>query len=352
MIQCQESSIFIGEEAWIEFDQLIESASGLKIFILADENTAEHCVQRLQSVYGVISENLLVVEAGETSKNVEIVYQLWSELLESGADRNSTLLNIGGGVITDLGGFVASTFKRGITFINIPTSLMAMADAAIGGKTGIDLGPVKNQVGTFAWPDSVLVLPEFLESLPSDELRSGYVECLKHALLTDEKLLNKLMAISPSELSAELLEEIVRVKIDVVNEDPNENGKRKSLNLGHTVGHGIEGLLLEQGNPISHGNAVLLGLIAELKMAEQQFGLDSSVVKNIQEFAAVNYSELRSLNLDESRIYDLMKFDKKNNQGEIRFALLKSVGDCAIDIALSEEDVLFGLKELSSWLSR
>ena len=354
MIKCQQSSVFIGEEAWTEFERLLEEFknSKQKVYVLADENTAEHCVQKLQSVHGVISENLLVIEAGETSKNLEIVYQLWSELLESGADRKSVLLNIGGGVITDLGGFVASTFKRGIQFINIPTSLMAMADAAIGGKTGIDLGASKNQVGTFAWPESILIMPELLESLPEEELKSGYVECLKHGLMNSQELFNQLLSARPSELTTELLTEIVKVKIDVVNEDPLESGIRKSLNLGHTVGHAIESTLLEQNRPVAHGNAVLLGLIAELKMAEVHLDLDPNVLSKLGTFADVHYSDLKHLKIDLARVEHHMRFDKKNEMGNVRFALLSDVGNCKVDVVLADDTVNSGLNHLRSWLGQ
>ena len=354
MIKCQQSSVFIGEEAWVEFERLLESLASFnrKVFILADEHTAEHCVERLQSVHGVVSEHLLVVESGEASKKFEIVYHLWSELLESGADRNSILLNVGGGVITDLGGFVASTFKRGIPFINIPTSLMGMADAATGGKTGIDLGSAKNQVGTFAWPESVLVMPEMLESLPDLETRSGYVECLKHGLLSGNDLFNSLISGAPDQLDSKQLEKIVKVKVDVVNDDPLESGQRKSLNLGHTVGHAIESALLETGSSLPHGHCVLLGLIAELKMAELHFGLDAGVFGQVTNFATNHFSEAKSIDLDMERIRGFMQFDKKNQEGEIRFSLLREIGKCEVDVAVDQEIIQQGLKQLESWLGR
>ena len=354
MIKCKQSSVFIGEEAWTEFERLLEEfrSSGKKIYVLADENTAQLCVQRLQSVHGVISENLLVIEPGEASKNLEIVYQLWSELLESGADRKSVLINIGGGVITDLGGFVASTFKRGIPFINIPTSLMAMADAGIGGKTGIDIGAAKNQVGTFAWPESILIMPELLESLPEVEMKSGYVECLKHGLLTSQELFNQLLSAHPPDLTTEILSEIVKVKVDVVNEDSLETGIRKSLNLGHTVGHAIESSLLEQNTPLAHGNAVLLGLIAELKMAELHLGLDPRVLSQLAKFADTNYPELKNLKFDLPRVDHYMLLDKKNEMGNVRFALLSEIGNCKVDVVLPHDTIHSGLNHLRSWLGQ
>lgn len=354
MIDCQGSKIFIGSEAWVEIERSISelSDSGRKIYILADENTAEFCVQKVQGKFGVFSENLLVVEAGESSKSIEIAYQLWTEMLESGADRQSVLFNIGGGVVTDLGGFVASTFKRGIPFVNIPTSLMGMADAAIGGKCGIDLGSAKNQVGTFAWPISTLILPEFLESLPEVELNSGFAECIKHGLLIGGSLWDKVSVLDPKEIDAEILTEIVKVKIDVVNEDPKELGIRKSLNLGHTIGHAIESEAMQSTDPLPHGHCVILGLLAELKISEIELGLDPGVLELISKQANRHYESIRSQDVEFDLIFPFMKLDKKNEQSEVRFALLRSLGKPEVDVTVSEDSIRLGIDYLKEWQSR
>lgn len=354
MIDCQGSKVFIGSEAWAEFERLISALtdSGKKIFVLSDENTNENCVQKLEKKFGVFSENLLVIEAGEESKNIEIAHHLWNEMLESGADRQSIVFNIGGGVVTDLGGFVASTFKRGISFVNIPTSLMGMADAAIGGKCGIDLGSAKNQVGTFTWPISTLIMPEFLETLPEVEMKSGLAECIKHGLLKGEDLWNQFSDFDPQEIDSELLTEIVKVKIDVVNEDPKEMGIRKSLNLGHTIGHAIESEAMETGNPLPHGHAVMLGLLAELKISENELGLDSEVVAELSKLADRDFESLKSHDLDFESLYPFMKMDKKNELNEVRFALLREVGKAEVDISVPEESIKLGIDYLKEWQGR
>ena len=354
MIDCQGSKIFIGSEAWVEFERLTSalSGSGRKIYILADENTAEFCVQKLQEKFGVFSENFLVIEAGESSKNLEIAYQLWTEMLESGADRQSLLFNIGGGVVTDLGGFVSSTFKRGIPFVNIPTSLMGMADAAIGGKCGIDLGSAKNQVGTFTWPTSTLVMPEFLETLPDVELYSGFAECIKHGLLSGEEFWNRILTVDPRQMDGEGLTEIVKVKIEVVNEDPREMGIRKSLNLGHTVGHAIESEAMQSGNPLPHGHCVILGLLTELKISEIELELEPKILEQLSNLADRHFESIKSHGVEFDSLFPFMKLDKKNEQNEVRFALLGSLGKPEVDVAVSEDSIKQGIEYLKKWQSR
>lgn len=354
MINCQGSNVFIGPEAWAEFERLIVelSDSGKKIYVLSDENTSELCGQKLQDKFGVFSDNILIIEAGEASKNIEIAHHLWSEMLETGADRQSILLNIGGGVVTDLGGFVASTFKRGIPFVNIPTSLMGMADAAIGGKCGIDLGSAKNQVGTFTLPTSTLIMPEFLNTLLDVELKSGFAECIKHGLLQGNSLWKEVVEQDPANLNAEFLTQIVQVKIDVVNQDPKEMGLRKSLNLGHTIGHAIESAAMQIGNPLQHGHCVILGLLAELRISEIELGLDSDVLKQFSALADQHYMELRSHKVEFESLYPFMKLDKKNDQNEVRFVLLKSLGQTEVDLAVSEGVIQEGVNHLKKWQSR
>ena len=354
MIDCQGSKVFIGSEAWAEFERLTSALtdSGKNIFVLADENTNKNCVQKLEEKFGIFTENLLVIEAGEESKSIEIAQHLWTEMLESGADRQSILFNIGGGVVTDLGGFVASTFKRGIPFVNIPTSLLGMADAAIGGKCGIDLGLAKNQVGTFTWPTSTLIMPEFLETLPEVELKSGMAECIKHGLLKGGELWDQLSILDSSEMDVDLLTKIVKVKIDVVNEDPKEMGFRKSLNLGHTVGHAVESLAMEEENALPHGHCVILGLLAELKISEVELGLNPKILDQFSKLADRHYRSLKFHGVDFDSLYPFMKLDKKNEQDEVRFALLRGVGKAEVDVSVSEESIKVGLDYLEQWQSR
>ncbi len=354
MTDCQGSKVFVGPEAWVEFERLISTLanSGKKIFVLADENTAQFCVQKLEEKFGVFSENLLVVEAGESSKCLDIAHHLWMEMLESGADRHSVVFNIGGGVVTDLGAFVASTFKRGIPFVNVPTSLMGMADAAIGGKCGIDLGNAKNQIGTFTWPTSTLIMPEFLETLPDLEVKSGFVECIKHGLLNGRELWNLIVHMEPQDMTAEILIEIIKVKIDVVNEDPKEMGRRKSLNLGHTIGHAIESEAMESGNPLPHGHAIMLGLLAELKISEAQLALAPNILPYLEAIADKHFAMLRSHAWQIDSVVQYMKLDKKNEGDKLRFSLLSDLGRSKVDVNVPNEVIRLGIDHIKTWQNR
>lgn len=352
-MNCQNSAILIGDMARSGLEELICDlhATDRRIFLLTDENTNKLCQPILEQYFGVFSSNVMVLESGESSKDLETVYHLWEEMLESGADRNSVLMNLGGGVVTDIGGFVASTFKRGIEFVNIPTTLLAMVDASIGGKTGINMGPAKNQVGTFAWPTSVFILPEMLSTLPEAVLRSGYGECLKHGLLHSQDLFNTIMHLGPEELDSDLLESIIELKTEVVNKDPLEQNKRKCLNLGHTIGHAIESLALHNNKPITHGSAVILGLMAELRISEKLLGLDTTYLTQVSDIAKGKYPELQTVQLDRTHLLRFMKMDKKNEQGNIRFALLKNVGECEVDISVPEDIIMDAIEHIQLWQS-
>ncbi|MGZ5196974.1 MAG: 3-dehydroquinate synthase, partial [Kaistella sp.] len=241
-----------------------------KIIVLVDENTHEYCLPvLLGNLETEIPFEIIEIEAGEDLKTIEIATQLWEILSDFEADRKALMINLGGGVITDMGGFVASTYKRGIRFINLPTTLLGMCDASIGGKTGIDHNFLKNIIGTFAVPEQIFVFPEYLKTLPFPELRSGFAEMLKHGLIADEKHWNDLISIQ--ELSAEnifpFIETSMKIKQNIVEQDFREQHLRKTLNFGHTVGHALESLFLQQAKPIPHGEAVVLGMIIETRLS-------------------------------------------------------------------------------------
>lgn len=310
-------------------NQYIAKNSIDKIFFLADENTHELCLPPLLSLLDNV-KNYEVVEipAGESSKCVEILYQVWMSLSEMGADRNSLLINCGGGVVTDLGGFVAATYKRGIRFINIPTSLLSMVDASVGGKTGIDLGSLKNQVGTFSDAEIVNICPHFLATLPANELCSGFAEMLKHALIADEKqwnALSKIEKLSP-ETVAPFLEDSIKVKAKVVAQDPTEKGLRRILNAGHTIGHAVESFYMDSKNPIMHGKAVALGLIIESHLAMQKGLLSKDELTQLTSVIKKWYAPIEIPSA--KTLEELMKHDKKNQNNEIKFVLLSKIGLC------------------------
>ena len=320
----------------------LENTPYSTIFIMVDENTHEHCLaQFMAAIPGNYNFEIIEIESGEINKTIETCTQVWLALSELGADRKSLLINLGGGVLTDMGGFIASTFKRGIAFINVPTTLLSMVDASVGGKTGIDLGPLKNQVGTISQPKMVLIQPNYLKTLEPRQLNSGYAEMLKHGLIQDRNYWDSLQSLNPSELN---LEEItkniltsVAIKNEVVQEDPTEQNLRKILNFGHTLGHAIESYFLESPKHelLLHGEAIAIGMVLEAYISHiiHAFPLNDLVeIKKVfkEQYAIVNFTET-----DIEAILDYLKFDKKNSHGNINFVLLKEIGspvwDCLVD---------------------
>lgn len=328
------------------FSQLNIFLKGLKpsqLFILVDENTHEYCLPTLLgNLETEIPFEIIEIEAGEKLKTIETATQLWEILAEFEADRNSLMVNLGGGVITDLGGFVASTYKRGIKFINLPTTLLGMTDASIGGKTGIDHQFLKNIVGTFAEAEQIFVFPNFLMTLPFEELRSGFAEMLKHGLIADEKHWNDLISIE--NLNAEsifpFIETSMQIKQKVVELDFKEQNVRKTLNFGHTIGHALESLFLQKNQQIPHGEAVALGMICETRLSflENLISEVTSnlIIQNIRKFYP--YIDISDFSTDE--IIGLMKNDKKNTEGNISFSLLDQIGSCKFDCSVSEQHIV------------
>ncbi|MCW3167265.1 3-dehydroquinate synthase [Chryseobacterium sp. 09-1422] len=313
-----------------------------KIFILVDENTHEYCLPvLLGNLETEISFEILEVEPGEEMKNIQTVNHLWEILTEMQADRKALIINLGGGVITDMGGFIASTYKRGIQFINIPTTLLSMCDASIGGKTGIDLMHYKNMVGTFSFPEQIFVYPQFLETLPYKELRSGFAEMLKHGLIADKGHWENLIQLQKLDVVGVLphIQTSMDIKQQVVDLDFHEKNVRKTLNFGHTIGHAIESLCLEKENPILHGEAVALGMICEshLSYLEGLISKEDSevIVENIQKY----YSFIDLTEFNDEEIFTLLLNDKKNEDAKINFSLLSGIGSCIFDHQCTTENI-------------
>lgn len=311
-----------------------------KTFLLTDSNVA---VSVLPSLFGALDNSddidIIELEPGESSKTLEIAHQIWQHLAESQADRQALLINLGGGVITDLGGFVASTYKRGIPFIHVPTSLMAMTDAAIGGKTGIDLDHIKNAIGTFAHPLETCICPTFLETLPEKEILCGFAEMIKHAIIADEKLFETLEQIDQDQLHVLSLfvERSADIKAQIVNEDPTEKGKRKLLNFGHTLGHAIESVMLDRQIPMTHGHAVALGMLVESHIAHALNLLASSDQVRINALISKFFNLPETIAFEQLLPYLLQ--DKKNVHGEIRLALPLGIGQAKWDIHVTESQL-------------
>ncbi len=314
-----------------------------KVFVLVDSNTKKDCLPLFTSkLNSNVGFELLEMPAGEIHKNIATCTTLWEELSNLDADRKSLLINLGGGVVTDLGGFVASTFKRGIAFINIPTTLLSMVDASVGGKTGVDLGALKNQVGVINQPEMVLVVTDFLKTLSERELHSGYAEMLKHGLIRDRSYWNTLKEVSTFDKLTSLIYTSVVTKNEVVLKDPTEQNLRKILNFGHTLGHAIESYLLENPNRESllHGEAIAIGMILESYLSKELTGLKAVDLHDIKKTFRSRYPLVQFSAEDITEILTLLKFDKKNSHGTINFVLLETIGKPKIDVQVPGE--LFG----------
>jgi 3-dehydroquinate synthase len=320
-----------------------------KIFILVDENTSDLCLPHfLANLATEVSIEIIELEAGEENKNIETCLQVWSTLTELQGDRKSIIINLGGGVITDIGGFIACTFKRGIDFINIPTTLLAMVDASIGGKNGVDLGNLKNQIGIIREPKAVIIDTQFLESLSAKEMRSGLAEMLKHGLIFDKLYWDKfknLTDLNTEDLNS-LIHESIQIKNAIVSEDLTENGIRKSLNFGHTLGHAIESYFLESNDKISllHGEAVAVGMILESYISKEKKLISESEYLEIKKLINSLYQKVEFSDLDIQKVIDLLIFDKKNEFGIIQFALLDGIGKIKINQTTDNKVITFAFE--------
>ena len=299
-------------------------ANASKVFILTDENVAPFWLPETEYWLGCDEAVEIVLKPGEQHKNLTSVQRIWKTLMRHHADRNALLINLGGGTITDLGGFAASTYKRGIKFINVPTTLLAMVDAAIGGKTGIDFGGGKNQIGTFAEAEDVIVNPVFLETLPPREILSGLTEMLKYGFIVDDNLLKINL-----ENYRQYIFRCGEIKRGIVAQDPIEKGLRKILNFGHTLGHAIESHCLTTDYPLLHGEAVALGMVGSLWLSVKQCGLDEQVLKDYEKKLPILLSkaEIALTDADVEPIMDYLAHDKKNQGDKPQFGLLESVGN-------------------------
>ena len=343
-IEAQHYQVYFNDEGFDFLNRFVAEQHPSKIFLLADKHTNECCTPIVLSLLATdIPLEIIEIEAGETHKHIDTCTQVWYALSELGADRKSLLINIGGGVVTDLGGFVASTYMRGIPFINIPTSLLAMVDASVGGKTGVDLGALKNLVGVINNPKGVLIYPDFLTTLPTEELRSGMAEMFKHGLISDEAYWHKMCNLS--ELTeahlGSLIYESVVIKNEVVTQDPTEKGLRKTLNYGHTLGHAIESYCLQNPNRerLLHGEAIAIGMVLATYLSVKELGFS---MEKCDEVKAVlgEYFKKQDFSYEEiTDICQLMRFDKKNVSGNVHFVLLEAIGKPKIDCIVPYEEI-------------
>jgi len=326
-IKSDNYSVWIGENSLSKLD-----VSGYsKIGILVDENTKEFCLPLLSDLKKSV---IIEIISGEENKNIDTCNLIWKELTKNCFDRDSLLINLGGGVIGDMGGFCASTYKRGIDFIQIPTSLLAMVDASVGGKLGVDFNGLKNQVGLFSNPKSVIINPKFLETLAENELRSGFAEVVKHALIVDKSLWDHLKNNPFQDLDwEEIIETSVQIKNKIVISDPKEKGERKKLNFGHTFGHAIESYYLQKGTPILHGEAIFMGIILESEISD----LTQSEKNEIKNYILSNFR--LPYTPPKSDLLNFLRNDKKNKEEKINFSLLNIIGDCTINNLFLEDEL-------------
>ena len=336
------STVLYAEKGWDHLDEKVGLNKYTSIFVLTDSNTNKDCLPLFNNHFQY-DYTLLTMEAGEVNKHLGTCENLWASLSEKGADRNSLLINLGGGVVTDLGGFVACAYKRGIDFINIPTSLLAMVDASVGGKTGVDFQGLKNQIGIIREPEFVVIDEVFLQTLPQNERRSGYAEMLKHGLIADADYFSVLSSNS-YDINTQVTDHIrqsVSIKSMVVTEDPFEQGLRKILNYGHTLGHAIETHFLEHQtkNRLLHGEAIAIGMIMEAELSFRTTSLTAEERDHIKTVFLSIYDPVSFTESDVVAIKGLLKHDKKNQSDQVRFVLLQAIGKPVIDCLVSDEDI-------------
>jgi 3-dehydroquinate synthase len=341
--------IYIGEINAFDFEQFQQIIKAFsQVIIIVDEHTKLYCLPKLMSIPSFRSMKIIEISSGEASKSIHKSIEIWETFTEMNLDRNSLIVNLGGGVISDLGGFVATVFKRGLHYINIPTTLLAMIDASIGGKTGVNYKGFKNQLGIFADPEVVFIDPSFLETLPTRELLSGFAEIIKHALIMDDVLWNMILQIKPEKVldNSEIIKRAVYVKSNIVNTDPLEKDIRKILNFGHTIAHAIESFsLANDKNPLLHGEAVAIGLICETYISVKKNGFDENQAEIIYKYIR-NLFPLYKINPQTiPEIIDIIKQDKKNKNKKLNFTLLTEIGKSLInndcDENLITESIIF-----------
>jgi len=315
------------------------------IFVIIDENIETYCLPHFISKFGPEANcQTIRIPHGEKNKNIHTCIYVWETLSRKGADRNSLIINLGGGIVTDLGGFVASTYMRGIPFINIPTTLLAMVDASVGGKNGIDFNHVKNQIGTIELPEMVVIDVAFLNTLSEKQKLSGFAEMIKHSLIKGEASWKRLRAIDYRNLysNADVISESIHVKQAVVAEDPLEKGRRKVLNFGHTLGHAIESHCMTNPSsfPILHGEAIAIGMILATYLSAHTLGLSSDKLTAITSYILSLYPKENFNEKDIENVIHLMSFDKKNHNGKVLFVLMKDIGNFKMDCEV-DNDLIF-----------
>jgi 3-dehydroquinate synthase len=348
ILQLSDYSIYVGD-MWASFHNFLNEKKYAKILVLVDSNTEGACFERFRAQFPS-DIHKIVVPAGEAHKNIDTCQDIWRKMFEAGAGRNALLVVLGGGVMGDMGGFCASTFKRGFDFVQMPTTLLSQVDSSIGGKLGIDFFNVKNSIGVFNNPKAVFISPDFFETLLPREILSGFGEIIKHSLIANVEQWHKILSINDLHKVdwAEYLVPSLKIKQRIVEIDPFEKGIRKALNYGHTIGHAIESAALETENPLTHGEAIAIGMICEAFLSKILRGMPNSDLKAISDFIVKHYGKYDIEQFDADYLVSLMKQDKKNERDEINFSLLRQAGEVEVNCTATPQYIKESLKYYSS----
>jgi 3-dehydroquinate synthase len=352
-IQANNYPVHFNEKGYEALNLHLKETKYSNLFIITDSNTNDYCLHKfLPYLETDLTIEIIEFEAGEINKNIDTCIEIWKVLTELGADRKSLVINLGGGVVTDLGGFVASTFKRGVDFIHIPTTLLSMVDASVGGKTGVDLGNLKNQIGVINVPLMVLIDTQYLETVPQNEMRSGLAEMLKHGLIFDKNYWEQFLDISTIDFSDldQLIHRSVAIKNEIVMQDPTEKNIRKALNFGHTLGHAIESYFLENDNKTTllHGEAIAIGMILESYISLHKNLISEAEYIQIKSVIKTIYDDITFEENDIQPILDLLIHDKKNEFGTSQFALIEGIGAIKINQLVENELILSAFQDYKS----
>ena len=339
-----KQTIVISQNLQADLQQAIERCLYDKLFILTDTTTFRFCWPVIKDYPFLQGAQMITIGATDENKTLGTLTSVWEALQQGGATRHSLLICLGGGMVTDLGGFAASTFKRGIQYINIPTTLLSMVDASVGGKTGINFGGLKNEIGVFNCASTVILCAEFLRTLDAFNIRSGYAEMLKHGIISNTENWAELITFDMDSIDYVRLQQMiaksVAIKERIVEEDPTEKGIRKALNLGHTAGHALESLALEENRTILHGYAVAWGLVCELYLSAKRLGFPHNKLSQTLQFIKETYGVFTFDCKHYDHLYQFMQHDKKNQSGIINFTLMADIGDIRINQSADHEEII------------
>jgi 3-dehydroquinate synthase len=350
IIKSTTYSVYIGSSSFVSLEKYLNKNKYTKYIIICDEQTMQYCLPTLLlNCEALNSAEIIEIESGENNKTIETCIQVWGALTDLSVDKNSLIINLGGGVISDLGGFVASTFKRGIDFINIPTTLLAMVDASVGGKNGIDFEQIKNHIGTINNPKAIFVNPVFLETLSERQIKNGYAEVIKIALIADKTFWKQLISIKNYRnfYSEKIITKAIELKNNIVRKDFKENDLRKSLNFGHTIGHALESSFLQCNNDILHGEAVAIGIIIESEIAKELKRISEKENKEIKEYIFTVYKKIKITKKIEQLILEYILHDKKNIGNKLCFSLPKSIGSYELNCGVTNNLITQAIKKFN-----